>query len=365
MTGARPLILAPHSDPHACALAWAIEQQGIEPLWFAALATTPGSHYRFHIDAETESLRAPFDLSGGVTAVWNRRFQEPKPHCAEQDRTFAAWEWKMFQRSIFSLDSTFARPLWVNPVDAARHAENKLVQLSVCRRLGIPFPETVVTTDAAEVDALRRRWGRIVFKSFLVHQWEERDSGRMHAVGVTLLDGDSELPAEAIAVCPGIYQRYVEKACDVRVTVIGERMFALAIRKVQGGGFVDWRTHAGDPDLRAEGIALPEGLETRLKAFMRELGLVFGCIDLVMDTDGEFHFLEVNQAGQFLFVEDMLPGCPILRATTAMLVTGRVDYALDDVNDVSMKGFWASDRFERLREAVDETPPERILFTVE
>jgi hypothetical protein len=361
----RPLILAPRSDPHASALAWAIGRQGVEPLWMPALPTGPGSHLSFHIDAGHETFRGVLGDGDTIGAVWNRRLQEPEPHCAEVDRHFAAWEWKMLQRSVFSLDSTFSKPLWVNPIEAARHAENKLVQLSVCRRLGIPFPETVVTTDANEVDALRARWGRIVFKSFLVHHWEERDSGRMHAVGVTLLDRDSELPADAIAVCPGIYQRYIEKACDVRVTVIGDRMFALALRKAGSGGFVDWRTHAGDPELRAEGIALPADLEGRLRAFMRELGLVFGCIDLVVDLEGGFHFLEVNQAGQFLFVEDMLPTWPILQAMTAMLVSGRTDYALDSVASVSMKDFWRSDDFLRLRDDVDEKPPARVLYTVE
>jgi hypothetical protein len=335
------------------------------PLWWPALPTTPDSHYSFHIDADNESLRSPIGSGDGIGAVWNRRLHEPQPHCAEADRNFASWEWKMFQRSVFSLESTFSRALWVNPMEAARNAENKLVQLSVCRRLGIPFPETVVTTDAAEVDALRARWGRIVFKSFLVHHWEERDHGRMHAVGVTLLDGDSDLPADAIAVCPGIYQRYIEKACDVRVTVIGDRIFALAIRRSSSGGFVDWRIHAGNPELRAEGIALPSALEARLRALMAELGLVFGCIDLVVDKNGGFHFLEVNQAGQFLFVEEMQPGWPILQAMTAMLVSGRVDYALDSVEPVSMKEFWGSDRLLQLREEVDATPPERALYTVE
>lgn len=40
---------------------------------------------------------------------------------------------------------------------------------------------------------------------------------------------------------------------------------------------------------------------------MDALGLVFGCIDLVADDHDELHFLEINQAGQFLFVEHDAP----------------------------------------------------------
>src|SRR3546814_19765329 len=62
---------------------------------------------------------------------------------------------------------------------------------------------------------------------------------------------------------------------------------------------------------------------------MRELGIVFGCFDLAIDGKGEAHFLEVNQAGQFLFVEEMAPQLPLLQAMFAMLAQGRTDYRLE------------------------------------
>jgi hypothetical protein len=361
----RPLILAPADDPHACAVAWAIRQQGIEPVWTSSLCTGEDTHYSFRIGADHEAFHDSLLEGHRVTAVWNRRVHDPVPDCAEEDRAFAAWEWKLFQRTVFNVQGAYGDALWVNGFAAAQRAEYKLVQLAACRRLGIPFPETVVTTDAAEVAALIQRWGQVVFKSFLVHQWEKRDSGKLHAVGVVLLNGDSELPADAIAVCPGIYQQYIEKRCDVRVTVMGDRMFALRLGKGMDGAFVDWRGHSRDPAFRAEAMPLPPAIESKLGALMRELGLVFGCIDLVVDNEGEFHFLEVNQAGQFLFVEDMVPEFPVLQTMTAMLATGRIDPPVEALKTVSMKEFWSSDAYAALRETVARHHPERPLFTLE
>jgi hypothetical protein len=361
----RPLILAPSTDPHACALAWAIERQGTTPIWTPSLPTQPGTNYAFHIDPDHEYLQDSLIGDDVITAVWNRRLHDPVPTCAEADRNFANWEWKMFQRSLFSLDATYGDALWVNRANSALYAENKLVQLSTCRRLGLPFPETVVTTDAAEVDALRKRWGRIIFKSFLVHQWEDRTNGKLHAVGVTLLDENSDLPADAIAVCPGIYQRYIEKAFDVRVTVIGDHLFAMSLGNESGAGYVDWRTHSADPELHARAITLPAAVEDKVRAFMRELDLVFGCVDLVVDKDGQFLFLEVNQAGQFLFVEEMLPEYPILQTMTALLTSGRRDCSIGTLEPVTMKDFWTSDSYARLKEHVEVRLPERPLFTLE
>ena len=361
----RPLILAPSSDPHASALAWAIRQQGIEPVWAPSLHAGPGVHYAFHIDAGKEAFHDSSLRGDRVSAVWNRRLHNPEPDCAEEDRHFASWEWKMFQRNLFGLDDAYGDALWVNGFAAAERAEHKLLQLSVCRRLGIAFPETVVTTDVAEVARAIRAWGTVVFKSFLVHQWEERTSGRMHAVGVTLLNEDSELPADAIAVCPGIYQRYIDKRCDVRVTVIGEHLFAMCVGQGASGAYVDWRGHSEDPAFRVEAMTLPATVEAKLRAFMREMGLVFGCIDLVVDKRGDFHFLEVNQAGQFLFVEDMLPEYPILQRMTALLISGRVDAPVDRMVPVSIEAFWRSESYAALRAQIEVERPERPLFSLE
>ena len=46
-------------------------------------------------------------------------------------------------------------------------------------------------------------------------------------------------------------------------------------------------------------------LADKLVAVVQRLGLTFGAMDLVEDTDGEFHFLEVNPQGQWLWVEDL------------------------------------------------------------
>ncbi|GLQ98756.1 ATP-grasp domain-containing protein [Dyella mobilis] len=360
------LILAPDTDPHACAVAWALQQQGVAPVLTPSLLAKPGVHYAFHLDGESEHLSDSMIGSEGVSAVWNRRIQEPDPTCAEADEAFARLEWKLFQRNVFSLAGAYGDALWVNRLPESIRAEYKLVQLSACRRLGISFPDTVVTTDAEQVDALRKKWGRIIFKSFMMHQWMDRESGEQHSVGVALLDQHSELPADSIAVCPGIYQRYIEKAFDVRVTVVGEHLSAMSLRKRAAGGYVDWRIHTDQVDMQAEAIALPAAVESKLRALMQELGLVFGCIDLAVDRDGHYHFLEVNQAGQFLFVEEMVPSLPILQAMTALLISGRTDGASGGLKAVTMQQFRASDACAALKERVGKpSQKDEPLFSVE
>ncbi len=147
-------------------------------------------------------------------------------------------------------------------------------------------------------------------------------------------------------MCPGIYQPYVDKVCDLRVTVIGERFFAARIHRRDGDAFVDWRPHSMDDTLVAEICDLPSAYEEKLRRLMRELGLVYGCIDLAQDRQGELHFFEVNQTGQYLFVEEWLPQLPLLRSLCAMLAQGRTDYSLDTSADVSFAKFRQHDSYQ-------------------
>ncbi|WP_266170103.1 ATP-grasp domain-containing protein [Dyella subtropica] len=266
----------------------------------------------------------------------------------EQDRSFLAMQWKRFQKNIFQQADGLTGALWVNRPDAAEQAENKLLQLQTARELALTIPETVFTNRAEDVRKMVRRFGRVIFKSFYPHSWQNPETGEAIGAGVALLDESSPLPEASIAMCPGIYQRYIDKAFDIRLTVIGEHYFAVKLSKGGNEAFLDWRPYSEDEQLRYEPFELPHALEQKLRAFMRQMGLVFGCIDLVIDRDGNAVFLEVNQAGQFLFVERCLPSLPLLRAMTAMLLSGRPDYRLDECEPVRFKDFLESDAFIRM-----------------
>jgi glutathione synthase/RimK-type ligase-like ATP-grasp enzyme len=53
-----------------------------------------------------------------------------------------------------------------------------------------------------------------------------------------------------------------------------------------------------------EPAALPADVTDKLLKFMKHLGLVYGAIDLRRTPEGEYVFLEVNTAGEFLFIEE-------------------------------------------------------------
>ncbi len=69
---------------------------------------------------------------------------------------------------------------------------------------------------------------------------------------------------------------------------------------------------------RIEATQLPGDVEARLRDLMRRLGLVYGAIDMRRTPDGQYVFLEINPAGQWLFVETF-SGQPITASLARLL----------------------------------------------
>lgn len=352
------LVFAEWNDPHAAAIKWALARNGVEAV-VAPTIDRLTRRFSIHMDGDglssyTEQMP---DMPRKPRSVWFRRPDRPQARdCHEADIEFIGQQWRYFQKNVADLNEALIGSLWVNRPPAAYAAEGKLLQLSVARELGMPFPELVVTDRAEDVARFVQRWRSVVYKTFHPHAWQSASSRKIYSMGVTRIDPDTELPGDAIAACPGIFQRYIDKSFDIRVTVVGDRLFAVKILKHSGEAYVDWRQSVLAEETRMEPVTLPDAWERHIRRLMQRLGLVFGCVDLVADRDGNLYFLEINQAGQFLFVEQKEPAVPLLRAVTAMLASARCDYSMKDSVDVRFADYHASDDHAEVAASHADTP---------
>ncbi|MGH3450807.1 MAG: ATP-grasp ribosomal peptide maturase, partial [Haloechinothrix sp.] len=102
---------------------------------------------------------------------------------------------------------------------------------------------------------------------------------------------------------------------DVRLTVVGHHAFAVQINTA--GGWIDWRR---DYDrLTYRRIDTPDEIYRAARAYLDRLGLVYGCFDFALATDGRWVFLECNPAGQWGWLED-ITGAPIAAAFADVLM---------------------------------------------
>ena len=338
----QPLILSGYAhDVHAAAVCWALRRSGFRPTWARTLADGAMAPLSLHAD-DRSGLR----FSGGVdpartSSVWFRRPRLPDAfdHVAAADQAFVRDEWKRYAANVHAVAAAAGKVFWVNRPDRALAAENKFLQLQAAHRCGLRFPATLVSADPDEIRRFFAAHERIVYKPFATHSWRDGD-GRIFSTYARTLDADALQDDAALRLCPGIYQACVPKRYDLRVTVVGRRMFAVRVDAPEADdGVVDWRAASIGDRTTSRPFALSHAWETALRRLMDALGLVFGCIDLVADDNEELQFLEINQAGQFLFVEHDAPDVPLLRAMAAMLAEGRQDYSMDTIAELSYAEF--------------------------
>jgi hypothetical protein len=65
---------------------------------------------------------------------------------------------------------------------------------------------------------------------------------------------------------------------------------------------------------------------------MKEIGVVFGCFDFIVTPDDEIIFLELNEQGQFLWVEEILPELCYMDMFAEFLIHKNFDFSWKSAN---------------------------------
>ena len=184
---------------------------------------------------------------------------------------------------------------WINHPKRDEVAGRKVYQLKVAHDVGLLTPQTLVSNDVAEARAFIERMGsgRVIYKAFSATQAEWRETRLMGQAEMELLD--------SVRFAPVIFQEYIEAEVDLRITVVGDQIFAAAIHSQDSAYKFDFRMDM--PSVKVEAVKLPDEIESKLLEFMRHYGLVYGAIDMRKRPNGEYVFLEINPAGQWLFIE--------------------------------------------------------------
>ena len=112
----------------------------------------------------------------------------------------------------------------------------------------------------------------------------------------TILNPGGELAEETVSAAPLLAQRALEEKTDIRVTVVGNEVFAVRILSQGSGIEGDWRV-VPKPELEHRDISLSRDITERCKLLTRSLSLSFAAIDLIETRQGVVYFIEINPTG--------------------------------------------------------------------
>lgn len=264
--------------------------------------------------------------------VWNRRCKPPElpSHLCpielnDDDRLFV--EREVDQAFEGFLHVLARKSFWANPYEAAKRAQNKMLQLHVAQEIGLRIPETLVSNSPKAIRSFLTGQEKAVsiYKPFYTMHWA-LDGGDIASLPTTAVSAE-QLPSDPVLrMTPGIFQRRLNKAFEVRATFFGRSCVAVKIDTgEQAVDSADYRVSQLTSDVLSQ-IELPLQVYDQCCALMRELGLVFGCFDFIVTPGGDYVFLEVNEMGQFLWIENACPEIPLLDMMCHFLVQGDSEF---------------------------------------
>jgi glutathione synthase/RimK-type ligase-like ATP-grasp enzyme len=262
----------------------------------------------------------------GVRSVWFRRHRLPllPREIATQDAEYCLRESEWFLKGALYSRTSLARPVeWMSHPAKIQMAESKIYQLSVARSLGLTVPDTLISNDPKRVRSFfKEKGGEVVAKPLRLGYFDYGD--RQTGVFTSRVAPDDLEEDTPLGMAPVIYQELLPKLFDIRVTVVGRRVFAAAIdSQSEPTAALDWR-RTENKDLPHYAHDLPAQVRDACLNYTAALGLSFGAIDFVLTPRNEYVFLEVNPNGQWVWIEEKL-GFPITEAIATWLLDGSRD----------------------------------------
>jgi glutathione synthase/RimK-type ligase-like ATP-grasp enzyme len=264
--------------------------------------------------------------SDDVDVVWFRRRMLPEAPAIvdRRDSEFSTSELRTANSANFNfLESSF----WINTHSSAGLCDLKPVQLNLATAAGLNIPSTLVSNDPVEIRDFISSVKVCIYKPLSGGLWSE--GGRLLNSYTAEVDVESLPGDEILQSTPGIFQEKIIKSFEVRVQFFGNFYGAIRIESSSlRNGDLDWRIDQDSISFCAP-LQLPQEVFESCRSLMKALGIVSGAFDFIVDTSGRWFFMEVNEAGQFLFVEAWCQKLPLLDAFCQFVEMASEEFVYD------------------------------------
>jgi glutathione synthase/RimK-type ligase-like ATP-grasp enzyme len=257
---------------------------------------------------------------GPIKSIWVRR---PVPTSERDDLplkdTFKPYAQNAVAVHAQMLAAAFPDAFWVSHPENIGKADYKILQLRVANKLGMNIPETLFASSPKQAQNFLAKHKICIAKS------QATILPLNHIAFTRILHNDDDIDFSKLNYDPFTFQQYIEPDFELRVTVVGDKVFTAKVggEEIDGVQSVhrDWRYSHVNDTFKAEVYKLSDGIQHQCVQLVKELELKFGAIDLIVDKKGKVWFLEINSNGQWAFVESET-GQPIGKALADMLIAG-------------------------------------------
>jgi glutathione synthase/RimK-type ligase-like ATP-grasp enzyme len=327
------LISTEPNDIHTIVVKLALEEMGhqVRLLFKADLPTSQTNSVYFDNVSDchwTFSDELDTRVDNNFDVVWWRR--TPKPYVPKtlihaDDYRFVLSENLSFDDGL--TNSIAADAWWVNSKEAANKADSKLLQIRIAKECGMKIRITLFSNAPNDIRnfILKHEKIGVIYKPFCSNFWLEENKTRVSYTSQISIDRLAS--DKLLQLSPGIYQNKIAKKHEIRVICFGDYLVAVKLNsQCHSENNLDWR-EITPSKMVTEHCTLPAKLEHQVRSFMHRMGIVFGSFDFIVTPDDDYVFLEVNEQGQFLWIEEFNPEFNLLDIFVSFLVNKSVKFS--------------------------------------
>jgi hypothetical protein len=244
-----------------------------------------------------------------IKAVWYRKPDLPRLP-SNLEKSTKEYAYNECRQGLSGFYNSLSDCFWISPIQNIMRAGNKPFQLSTAAKLDFSIPDTIVTNDPERAyQFYKNHNSSVVYKTLSDGLFSSREGPWENArvngyIYTTPLSPQGKEDFKDVTNCPCLFQEYVPKKFELRITIVGNKVFAAEIYSQDNpASRHDWRQ--GDINKVQHKIhELPTEISQKCLLLVETLGLKFGAVDMIYTPDNRYVFLEINPNGQYGWVEN-------------------------------------------------------------
>jgi len=235
------------------------------------------------------------------SSIWYRR--SPDVHLPSQilgnrvsDKDIRSFAYSEQNGLLEALYAVLEEGKWLN--HWSNTSPGKFKQLLVAERVGLKKPDSKIITTKKQLLEFVEQKENVIIKP--IQDMSPIMIDGNYYFQYTKLLGNNDIAKLKNKFFPCLIQKAIEKNLEIRSFYIDGRFYSMAIcSNCDQQTKMDYRRYNDSYPNRVVPYCLPFEIEQKLSMLMTKMNLNCGSIDLILDTLGDYYFLEVNPVGQF------------------------------------------------------------------
>ena len=189
---------------------------------------------------------------------------------------------------------------WMNHPRNILSASSKIEQLCRAQDIGFKIPKTLLTRDGNKaIDFFYEIDGNVVTKPSAIGHFENQcELGHIYTNRVN--EEEILTIRNKKLTYPTLFQELILPKTDVRVTVFDRQVFGVNLQNSNGHIDIRYNNMSG---VNYSKVTIPKYIEVTILEMVESYGLRFAALDFVLDDFGNWHFLEINPNGQWVWLD--------------------------------------------------------------